>query len=266
MNTIKYEYSTRQQTQNKNKKRKNEHSDNESDGEHDLFKFGQGNSIFPNNWFFGSRDEIITKGNHIWFNTAVTKKSTNQLVTTIHDINADYDDRARHLNDIATLEPKPILLHINSYGGDLLACMAVIDAIKDSRIPIHTIVEGCAASAATLMSVYGARRFMTAHSYMLIHQLSSSLHGKMNEIEDDFENNKVFMDTIKDIYVKRTKMERSEITDALKHDLWWDAYTCYQKGLIDEIVGVSEEDIQKELSNRENRREYRRSRDKKRRK
>lgn len=192
-------------------------------------------TTIPKNFFFGG-GELFEKGNHIWFNTSVTKSTTNKLVRMIHNKNADFEQSKRVLNDFCKMEPQPIHLHINSYGGDLLACMAVIDAIRNSTVPVYTIIEGCAASAATLISVFGKKRLMTANSYMLIHQLSSSLRGKMNEIEDDYINNKVLMTRIKDIYESKTRMDREEITKALKHDLWWDAQTCLDKGLIDEIM------------------------------
>lgn len=181
-------------------------------------------------------DDLDIKGNHIWFNTSVTKKSTNKLVKIIHNKNIEFIENKNDLNEIATLEPKPLYLHINSYGGDLLAVMAVIDAIENSEIPVHTIVEGCAASAGTLMSVVGKHRTITKNSYMLIHQLSSGMYGKMEELEDEMINNRVFMKRIYDIYEKYTNMKRSDITNALKKDLWWDAETCLKKGLVDEII------------------------------
>lgn len=184
----------------------------------------------------GGGDDIDVKGNHIWFNTSVTKRSTNKLVKMIHDKNMEFRENKNDLDDIATLEPKPIYLHINSYGGDLLAVMAVIDAIQNSEIPVHTIIEGCAASAGTLMSVVGKHRTITKNSFMLIHQLSSGMYGKMEELEDDMTNNKVFMKRIYDIYETNTKMKKKEIVEALKKDLWWDAETCLKKGLVDEII------------------------------
>ena len=75
-----------------------------------------------------------------------------------------------------------------------------------SQFPIVTIVEGAVASAATLISVYGQERWMTQHSYMLIHQLSSGCWGKMEEIEDDYQNLKELMDHIYDIYEEKTHL------------------------------------------------------------
>jgi ATP-dependent Clp protease protease subunit len=191
------------------------------------------------NWFFNTYDEITVKGNHIWFTPSVSKRTTNKLIRIIHDKNLEYNESRAELSEYANLTPKPIYLHINSYGGDLLAVMAVIDTIRNSQIPIHTIIEGCSASAATLMSVVGHKRLITENSFMLIHQLSSGFNGKMNEIEDDFQNNKVFMKRIEDLYETTTKMTKEEIKKALKHDLWWDAKTCLEKGLVDEIVTES---------------------------
>lgn len=184
----------------------------------------------------GGCDDIDIKGNHIWFNTSVTKRTTNKLVKIIHDKNNEFIENKYELNEIATLQPKPLYLHINSYGGDLLAVMAVIDAIQNSDIPVYTIIEGCAASAGTLMSVVGHRRLITRNSYMLIHQLSSGMYGKMEELEDEMINNKVFMKRIYDIYEEKTNMKKREIVEALKKDLWWDAETCLKKGLVDEII------------------------------
>ena len=219
----------------RNKKFRCENESDSDSSEDEEYDPEYDNDSRPRNWFWGS-GEIFLKGNHIWFNTSVSKSTTNRLVRMIHNKNIEFRDNVQEMSEVADLQPKPLYLHINSYGGDLLACMAVIDAIKLSKVPVHTIVEGVAASAGTLMSVVGHHRSMTQNSYMLIHQLSTGMHGKMEELEEEMVNNKVFMNRIKDLYENHTSMKRSEITSALKHDLWWDAETCLKKGLIDEIV------------------------------
>ena len=132
------------------------------------------------------------------------------------------------------MEPKPIYLHINSFGGGVFAAFAAIDFINNSEIPIYTIIEGASASAATLMSVVGKKRYMTKHASMLIHQLSSWTSGKMNEIEDEYQNLSEMMDNISSIYLKNTKLKKKELLQYLKHDRWWDFNKCKKHGLIDE--------------------------------
>jgi len=114
--------------------------------------------------------------------------------------------------------------------------LASLDYIKNSKIPVHTIIDGCAASAATLMSCVGAHRQIHRNSCMLVHQLSGAMWGKFQEMEDDFENSKMLMEKIKNIYKEHTKIPKRELDKILTHDLWWEAETCLQYGLVDEII------------------------------
>jgi ATP-dependent protease ClpP protease subunit len=114
--------------------------------------------------------------------------------------------------------------------------MAAVDYIKNSKIPVHTIIDGCAASAATLMSCVAERRYMHKNACMLVHQLSGVMWGKFQEMEDDMENSKMLMDKIKNIYKEHTKIPKKELDNILKHDIWWEAEKCLEYGLIDELI------------------------------
>jgi len=129
-----------------------------------------------------------------------------------------------------------IKLHINSYGGSVFAGLAAYDYITSSKVPVETIIDGCAASAATLMSVAGSHRSMHASACMLVHQLSGHMWGKFQDMKDDMENSKMLMEKIKSIYRKHTKIPEDKINEILKRDLWWDAEQCLEYGLIDEII------------------------------
>jgi ATP-dependent Clp protease protease subunit len=132
--------------------------------------------------------------------------------------------------------PAEIYLHINSYGGSIFAGLAAMDAILHSKIPVVTIIDGCCASAATFLSVAGKRRIIRPNAYMLIHQLWSVSWGKFRELEDDHKNNNKLMDKIREIYAKYTKIPAEKINEILDHDLWFDAKTCLDYGLVDEII------------------------------
>ena len=47
----------------------------------------------------------------------------------------------------------PIWLHVQSYGGDLLAGFSAADQLATIPTPIYSIVEGVCASAATVISI-----------------------------------------------------------------------------------------------------------------
>lgn len=133
-------------------------------------------------------------------------------------------------------EPPPIKLYINSPGGSIFAGLSIVDTIKNSKIPVHTYIDGSACSAATLISSVASKRFMFEHSFMLIHQLRTGMWGKFEEFKDEMENLEMFMDRIRDIYLKNSKMSKKQVTDFLKREKYFDAKTCLELGLIDEIV------------------------------
>tara|TARA_B100001564_G_C20488349_1_gene600416 strand:+ start:72 stop:515 length:444 start_codon:yes stop_codon:yes gene_type:complete len=133
------------------------------------------------------------------------------------------------------LEPV-IDLHIQSGGGSLMPTLYVCDVIKNSDTPIHTYVDGYCASAASLISVCGSKRYMTKHSALLIHQLSAVTAGKFNELKTEVNNLNSFMNSIRDIYIKNTKIDKDSLESLLKTDVWLDSDICLQYGLIDEII------------------------------
>ncbi|KAG5191261.1 ClpP/crotonase-like domain-containing protein [Tribonema minus] len=133
-------------------------------------------------------------------------------------------------------QPVRIELHIQSYGGSLLPTFGLVDYICRNSVPVDSFIDGCAASAATLISVLCAKRYAYRNSIMLLHQLSGKTSGKFTDIEEQVSNMDLFMDMICNIYVDRTIMSRSEIDEVLSNDKWFSAKTCLEKGIIDEIL------------------------------
>jgi ATP-dependent protease ClpP protease subunit len=134
-------------------------------------------------------------------------------------------------------EIPPIELHINSDGGDLSSALILVDKILKSKLKIHTHVEGIAASAATLISVVGHKRFITPHSYMLLHQLrATGWGGTYENLVDEKQNCDVLMDTIKSVYIGHSKFKQKELNDLLKHDLFINSHSALALGIVDEIV------------------------------
>lgn len=170
--------------------------------------------------------------NHIYFYSEVDRDSILDLILLIKETEEENRITAIQLN----LEEIPIYLHINSNGGYVYEALNAIDAINACKVPVYTIVEGATASAGTLMSVAGKKRYICPNAYMLIHQLSSSYWGgKMSEIEDEYQNLQELMEKIQEIYKKHTKIPKKELTELLKHDLYLNSEKSLKYGLVDEL-------------------------------
>ena len=178
-------------------------------------------------------NRVLSTNNKIYFYSEVSRTKVLTMNKSLSNISTSMQNRANILN---MSDPGSIFLHINSYGGSVFAGLAATDYILSCPVPVTTVIDGCAASAATLMSVAGSHRMMHKHSFMLIHQLSSWMSGKYAEMKDDMKNNDLLMKTIKELYIERTKIPKKELSKILKHDLWWDANKCLKYGLVDEII------------------------------
>ena len=81
---------------------------------------------------------------------------------------------------------QPILpIIIDSYGGQVYSLMSMISDIKHSKIPVATIVQGKAMSCGAILSSFGAEghRYMDPDATVMIHDVSSMEHGKVEEIK-----------------------------------------------------------------------------------
>ena len=135
-------------------------------------------------------------------------------------------------------EPKPLKIYINSEGGEIFAAIPLIDAITNSKIPIHTYIEGIAASAASLISMSGHKRYITANSFMLIHELRTGVEGTYSNLTDERDNCDKLMSVITNFYKKKTedKFSNEMLQSILKRDIILSSNECLDFGLVDQIV------------------------------
>ena len=175
--------------------------------------------------------KISRDANHVYFHSEVDRDTIFELCALLTEAEEENIFTAYKMK----IDPIPIYLHINSYGGSIFAAFAAIDCINSCKVPVYTIIEGATASAGTLISVFGKKRYIRPYAYMLIHQLSSSFWGKMSEIDDEHKNLTELTQRILTIYRENTTLPKKELQELLKHDLWLNVEKALKYGLVDEI-------------------------------
>jgi len=195
--------------------------------------------------------KIDESTNSIYFNAGINPKTMSQLIENLMSLEQKILKKQKTLKrkfnddkDIIDLEeqfeikiePKPIILYITSNGGYVYQVFSAIDTIRGMKVPVHTVCKGFVASAGTLLSLAGKKRFITESSYMLIHELRSGCWGKFTHLTESVENSKQLMEHIKSYYISKTKMTSDELDEQLKKDICWNAEMCLEKGLVDEII------------------------------
>ena len=199
---------------------------------------------------------VRRENNHIYFYSDVDEVSQYVLIQYLLDAQSDIlENHAMDILDGRTVEG--IILHINSRGGLLNSGFALYDFIKSMRIPVFGLVEGEAASAASLIYLATENRAMTNNSVVLVHQLSYGAEGNMTQLTDAHINAEHAMKRLLDIYLNDTKLgypldeqgkikltnhnmsdeelyeyRKTNIQELLKRDLELDKSNCMAYGIV----------------------------------
>lgn len=177
-----------------------------------------------------SSNNLYSSFNHIYFNDDITNETATELKKELRNI----ETQIKTLMLTHRAEKLPIYLHITTDGGLIHSAFSVIDCIKSLSVPVYTVVDGFVASAGTLISLAGEKRFMCKNAYMLIHELRSGVWGKMSEIEEECNNLKKMMTHITNYYKENTTISKKELDGILKKDTILNYKECINKGLVEE--------------------------------
>ena len=183
-------------------------------------------------------DFFSNKLTHIYFNKKVTECAVNELINNIKEAHKDITT-----TDGAVLKPKPILIHISSYGGSVIAGMRLLGIFATSSIPIATIIDNYSCSAATFLSINSHYRLINNYGFCLIHGYSLSFKGKkkVKDFKNILKEYDLYFAKIIEMYKNKTKFKEDELNELLQHDLLLDANFCLKKGIVDRIITIKKQ-------------------------
>lgn len=137
----------------------------------------------------------------------------------------------------------PILVTINSPGGEAYTGLGIYDTLKATSCPVFTLVNGLCASAGIviLLSAAKERRFTLPSSRFMIHQPSGGAQGTASDIEIKAENMKALRQMYFDIIAAACGHESQAVSDKAKRDFWLSADEARDYGLVSKIVTSKKE-------------------------
>ena len=144
--------------------------------------------------------------------------------------------------NLGTPRPKNLQVVINSGGGDLNSAFAVIDVIKGSTIPIHTIGLGLVASAAFAIFISGKKGFrtLTPNTSIMSHQYSWGMYGKEHELFATIKEYELTTQRMIQHYRSCTGLNEKKIRQYLlpAQDCWLSAKEAKKLGICDNIKAL----------------------------
>lgn len=181
---------------------------------------------------------VETMDNHVYFYSEVNADRCLALVKQLRMLDAQLRNERITRNVPDSVEATPIWLHIYSGGGELFAGLSLADQLQGIQTPIYSIVEGMAASAATLISMSCTRRYILPSSFMMIHQLSSVAWGTHEKFKDEMRLQEMAMERMVAFYSARSKTSAETVREMLRRDTWMSATDCFEGGFVDEIANL----------------------------
>lgn len=142
---------------------------------------------------------------------------------------------AKSVRDALDGVDKPILIKLNSPGGDVFEGIEIYNYIKNHEQPVTVEIMGVAASAASIIAMGADKIIMNTGTSLMIHEASTWTFGNKSDIQKTLNALETIDDSLVAVYVERTGLEAEEISDLLKAETWMTADEAVEKGFADEV-------------------------------
>ena len=121
---------------------------------------------------------------NLFLNGEISAESIYPIVQNILDINEEDEKLEKKYTDV---QRTPIKVFINSNGGNVYDGFALIDVIRNSTTPVHTIAVGSAMSMGLLIYAVGHKRYVGQYATLMFHDVSSAIVDKLEGMKDRME-------------------------------------------------------------------------------
>lgn len=179
----------------------------------------------------------------------IIAKAKGEAEILIHEeIGADwYGDgltSRRFVSDLAKLgeDVKVLRVRINSPGGSVTDGVGIYNALRSHGARIDVVVEGLAASIASVIAMAGDNIAMLAGSLMMIHSPWTFAMGSAEDMRETADVLDKFEDALIDIYAKRTGKSHDDLKALLAAETWMNGEEAVDAGFADQADPTAEED------------------------
>lgn len=144
----------------------------------------------------------------------------------------------REDNEISIEERQPILLYLNTVGGEVDSGCELIDIIVESKTPIYIINMGYCYSMGFLIYIAGDKRFATRNAKFLLHDGTTIVGDSSSKARDRMNFNDRIETRLRDAVLTWTKISKDEYDEHSRTEWYMFSDEAKSLGIVDAIVGV----------------------------
>jgi ATP-dependent protease ClpP protease subunit len=143
-----------------------------------------------------------------------------------------HSQQIRQLSDPRQLL-KPIILNINSPGGNVDELIALVDMLESMPAPVITRAYGLIASCGFVLFCIGDERYVGPNASIMYHELSYGIWGKDSEIKNYHEYASKLQKRIDRLIKNKTGITLKKLNEwkTNTHDKWLDAEEAVDLGI-----------------------------------
>ena len=142
-----------------------------------------------------------------------------------------------------------ITLWINSPGGDVFAAAQIYNMLMDYQGDVHVIIDGLAASAASVIAMAGTTVSMSPVAMMMIHNPWTFAQGEAKDMGKVIEMLGEIKESIINAYELRTGLSRTKISHLMDSESWFNAKKAVELGFADKVLFEKEETPEQDHQN-----------------
>ena len=186
----------------------------------------------------------MVKLEYVGFNFKNEIHDDTQVVTLSGTIgSSDWWDKdvitADMINDLLVESESPLVIRLNSPGGDVFAGIEIYNALKNSKRHVTVEVTALAASAASIIAMGADNLIMMIGSNLMIHEASTFVWGNKKEIQKVLNALESIDQSIIDIYRERTGKSEEELKELLAKETWFTAAQAVEHGFAHGVASTS---------------------------
>ena len=140
-----------------------------------------------------------------------------------------------------------ITLWINSPGGDVFAAAQIYNMLMDYKGDVHVVIDGLAASAASVIAMAGTTVSMSPVAMMMIHNPWTVAQGEAKDMQKVIEMLGEIKESIINAYELRTGLSRTKLSHLMDSESWFNAKKAVELGFADKILFDKQEEQGKDI-------------------
>lgn len=181
-----------------------------------------------------------TANHHLGFTKFMAKADETAEILIYEDIGNDwfggisaksFAENLQKLGDV-----KEITVRMNSPGGSVFDGIAIYNLLRSHNANIRTMIDGIAASIASIIFMAGDERVSAKNGSLMIHAPWTIAAGNAEELREQADVLERLGNSLADTYSVRADMSVNVIKKMMAQETWFNSDEMFENGFVHDVI------------------------------